>query len=354
MEKLTSPSDSSLRFLTQNPIYAGLSDVFQSFHDRRAKLGLSNPGTYDNVGREVQREVFLNNYMFSGIRADLTRAVSGAPLVQVSHQFAMGERLPPYNFGAFYGTNSTFMQGTIDTDGNLGTRFSYRTTPSSISRANFQIAPAGSGQDMAQFEHEYTGADFTAHLKAYNPSFLDGGLTGIFIGSYLQSVTPKLSIGLEALWQRGGLTQGPDTGVSYVARYKSNDWIATAQLQAQGALSTSYWRKLSDKVQAGVDMTLSLAPPAGGLQKEGVTTFGAKYDFMLSTFRAQVDTKGKLACFLEKRVGGPISMTFGADVDHFTQQAKIGLGVSIETGGEEIQEHQAALGTQPAPLNIPF
>lgn len=181
---------------------------------------------------------------------------------------------------------------------------------------------------MAQFEHEYTGADFTAHMKAYNPSFLEGGLTGIFIGSYLQSITPKLALGLEAVWQRGGLTQGPDVGVSYVARYKSNDWIATAHLQSQGAFNTSYWRRLGEKVQAGVDMTLSLSPGAGGmmgggLQKDGVCTFGAKYDFTLSTFRAQVDSKGKLSVLLEKRVGGPVMATFGAEVDHFTVSTSV-------------------------------
>lgn len=193
------PSDSKFAFLRNNPIYNGVSDLLQSFHDRRAKLGLSNPGNFDNVGREVQRDVFLNNYMFQGIRAELTRAVSMSPIVQVSHQFALGERLNPYTFAAFYGTNSSFLQGTIDNDGNLATRFSYRTSPSSITRANFSIAPGGNGQDMAQFEHEYTGRDFTAHLKAYNPSFLEGGLTGIFIGNYFQSVTPKLALGLEAV-----------------------------------------------------------------------------------------------------------------------------------------------------------
>ncbi len=174
---------------------------------------------------------------------------------------------------------------------------------------------------MAQFENEYLGNDFTATLKALNPSYLEGGLTGIFIGQYLQSVTPKLAVGLEAVWQRAGLTQGPDTAVSYVARYKSDSFIASAQLQAQGALNASYWQRLSDKVQAGVDMTLSVAPSGsmmGGLTKEGITTFGAKYDFRMSTFRAQIDSKGKLSCLLEKRVAAPVMMTFAADVDHFT------------------------------------
>lgn len=215
-----------------------------------------------------------------------------------------------------------FAQGNIDDQGALSTRFNWRWGPSSITKTQFQIAPAGTGQDMAQFEHEYTGADFTASVKALNPGFLEGGITGVFIGQYLQSITSKLALGLEAVWQRAGLTQGPDSAVSYVARYKSEDWLASVQLQAQGALNTSYWRRLSDKVQAGVDMTLSVAPGnpmmGGGMQKQGTTTICAKYDFRMSTYRAQVDTTGKLSCLLEKRVAPPIMMTFAADVDLYT------------------------------------
>lgn len=36
------------------------------------------------------------------------------------------------------------------------------------------------------------------------------------------------------------------------------------------------------------------------------------------------------------------------------QAAKIGLGISIEAGGEELQEQQEALGVQPTSPNIPF
>lgn len=209
----------------------------------------------------------------------------------------------------------------MDNDGQLSTRFNYRWSDKLVSRTQFQAAP-GAGQEMLQFENEYTGDDFTASLKMLNPSCLDGGVTGIFIGSYLQSVTPKLALGLETVWQRQAMTQGPETATSYCARYKSNDWVATAQLQAQGALNTSYWRRLSEKVQAGVDLSLSLVPGAagvmGGFQKEGVTTIGAKYDFRMSTFRAQVDSKGKLSCLLEKRIAAPVMMTLAADVDHFS------------------------------------
>ncbi|GJN75295.1 mitochondrial import receptor subunit tom-40 [Purpureocillium lilacinum] len=343
--------------LFANPIAITIGDALNSFSERRAKLGLSNPGTIETLAKEVQRDVFLNNYMFTGIRADLTKIFSMAPLFQVSHQFAMGERINPYTFAAMYGTGKVFCQGNIDNEGSLSGRFNFRWTDKLVSKSQLSISPGG--QDMAQFEHEYTGNDFSASLKMLNPSFLEGGMTGIYIGSYLQSVTPRLALGLETLWQRPALTQGPECAVSYCARYKAEDWVATAQLQAaMGTLNTSYWRKLSDKVQAGVDLSLGLVPAAGGLmggglQKEGVTTIGAKYDFRMSTFRAQVDSKGKLSCLLEKRVAPPVMMTFAADVDHFTQQAKLGLGVSIEAAPEELQDQQEALGAQ-TPPNIPF
>lgn len=212
------------------------------------------------------------------------------------------------------------MQGNIDNEGQLMTRFNYRWSPKLVTKTQIQIAP-GLGQAMAQFDNEYTGNDFTASLKTVNPSIIDGGLTGIFIGSYLQSVTPSLALGLEAVWQRAALNQGPEAAVSYCGKYKGSDWIASAQLQAQGAVSASYWRKLTDKVEAGVDLNLAFAglsggPMMGGIRKEGVTTVGAKYDFHMSTFRAQVDSTGKLSCLLEKRVAPPVQMTFAADVDH--------------------------------------
>ena len=54
-----------------------------------------------------------------------------------------------------------------------------------------------------------------------------------------------------------------------------------------------------------------------GLRREGVTTLGAKYDFRASTFRAQVDSSGRLSCLLEKRVAPAVSLTFAGDMDHF-------------------------------------
>lgn len=174
---------------------------------------------------------------------------------------------------------------------------------------------------------DYTGSDFSASFKSFNPSILEGALTGIFIGSYLQSVTPNLSLGLETVWQRPAASMGPETAMSYFARYATKNWVASAQFQAGGALQATYWRRIAERVEAGVDCHLSLAGGmsrgggggmmGGSMRKEGVTTLGAKYDFRMSTFRAQVDTQGKLSCLLEKRVAPAVTLTFAGDVDHF-------------------------------------
>jgi mitochondrial import receptor subunit TOM40 len=98
--------DSPLAFLYSNSVTASLLDTYRSFSERRRALGLPNPGKVDDIAREVQRDVFLTNFAFTGLRADLTKAFSMSPLFQVSHGFSMGSQgLPPYSFGALFGTN---------------------------------------------------------------------------------------------------------------------------------------------------------------------------------------------------------------------------------------------------------
>lgn len=95
-----------MSFLLDNIFSTTLSDAYTFFSERREKLGLSNPGSVDNIAREVQRDVLLSNYTFSGLRADLTKAFSISPLFQVSHSFAIGsQNLPPYTLAALFGTN---------------------------------------------------------------------------------------------------------------------------------------------------------------------------------------------------------------------------------------------------------
>lgn len=56
-----------------NPIGARLMELYNSFQEKRAALGLSHPGTIDGIAREVERDVLLNNYAFVGLDFDVER-----------------------------------------------------------------------------------------------------------------------------------------------------------------------------------------------------------------------------------------------------------------------------------------
>lgn len=99
------PASGSSGGLANSAFFHSVQKAYQSFADRRNALGLSNPGTVEGVAREVQRDVLLNNLMFTGFRADLTKAFSTAPLFQTAHAFSMGAQgMPPYSFAALYGS----------------------------------------------------------------------------------------------------------------------------------------------------------------------------------------------------------------------------------------------------------
>ena len=177
---------------------------------------------------------------------------------------------------------------------------------------------------MVSLENDYTGSDFSASLKAVNPSVLDGGITGMIMASYLQAVTPKLSLGIDAFWSRPASAYPPELNVSYAARYKAADWMACGQIiPDRGVLEASYWRRLTEKVETGINCNLAFAGigpggPMAGPQKEGQVTIGAKYDFRTTSFRAQIDNKGTVGCLLEKMIAPPIRITFSGEIDHKT------------------------------------
>jgi mitochondrial import receptor subunit TOM40 len=177
---------------------------------------------------------------------------------------------------------------------------------------------------MVSLENDYTGSDFSASLKAVNPSLLEGGITGMIMASYLQAVTPRLSLGIDAFWSRPAAAYPPELNVSYAARYKAADWMACGQIiPDRGVLEASYWRRLTEKVETGINCNLAFAGigpggPMAGPQKEGQVTIGAKYDFRTTSFRAQIDNKGIVGCLLEKMIAPPIRITFSGEIDHKT------------------------------------
>ncbi|RDB21047.1 putative mitochondrial import receptor subunit tom40 [Hypsizygus marmoreus] len=308
-----------------NPI-SPFTDAYDRFAQWRTDLGLPHPGTVENLQKEV-KATHLSNYIFDGARADLTKSLSANPLFQVTHSFALGSQTLPssYNFGAIFANQQIFLQGGVDHDGNVNARLNQGWTPNNITKVQAQFSSQAS-QNMVQLEHDYQGQDFSVNVKAVNPWPAD--LTGIYVGSYLQSFTKNVAVGVEALYQR----PSPDLSeltTSYLAKYTSTDksWIATAQLQTAGILQATYWQKLSEKVEVAADLQLIAAPA----RRDAIATLGAKYDLRLATFRAQVDSTGKVSALLEQRFTPAFAFLVSGEIDHLKNAAKVGVGVMIES-----------------------
>lgn len=153
---------------------------------------------------------------------------------------------------------------------------------------------------MFSLEHDLSGFDYALSLKTYNPSPSD--LTGTYLLSYLQSVSQNLALGVEAVYQKP-TPDMEDCSVGYMAKYHSttkdlingglakDSWIATGQIMSQGLLQATYWKKLGEKVDAGVEILVS--PAANPKDRKATATFGAKWDFRSVTrlMPATVDRK---------------------------------------------------------------
>ncbi|THH31132.1 hypothetical protein EUX98_g3041 [Antrodiella citrinella] len=236
-----------------------------------------------------------------------------------------------------------FMQGGVDDGGNVTLRYNQGWGGNHVTKVQSQISTQP-GHSMVQLEHDYQGADHSVNVKAVNPGPLDG--TGIFVGSYLQSVTKNLALGFESFLQRQDPVQS-ELNTQYMAKYTSTDknWIATAQLQPSGILSATYWQKLSEKVDVAADLQVLAMPD----RRDAVATLGAKYDLRFSTFRAQLDSSGKVSALLEQRFAPTFAFLVSGEIDHFKNAAKVGVGVMIESSTLTPEE----MGLTPEGMPLP-
>lgn len=154
-------------------------------------------------------------------------------------------------------------------------------------------------------------------------------------GSILQSVTKKLALGVEGLWQKPSPQQS-EFGLQYYAKYvggpgkadsapaapgpagpgsqyKDGTWIATTTVQPRSSIQTTYWQKLSDKLEVAADLLVINVPQ----RRDAIATLGAKWDLRMSAFRAQVDSTGKVSALLEQRFAPSFMFLVSGEIDHF-------------------------------------
>ncbi|KAM0791240.1 hypothetical protein ACM66B_005719 [Microbotryomycetes sp. NB124-2] len=324
----------------------------------RDGLALPEPGKAEDLGREVKM-THLTNYTFDGARADLSKVLSQMPAFQVQHSFTagaqgqMGPSPGTYSFGAVYATAQTFMQGNIDNEGGVTGRFNHAWSPANLSKLSVQLGADPSSQSVFSYEQDRVGQDYTLSFKSINPSPVD--FTGTYLASYLQSVTPHFALGAEALYQRP-TPDLEDCSLGYMAKYHNvkkdeqgqpikDSYIATAQIMPQGMWQATYWRKLAERVDAGVDLVVM--PALDPRQRKAIATAGVKYEFRTSTFRGQVDSEGKVSALLEQRLSPAFAFLVAGEMDHKLNKSKFGVGIMVESASEEAMEAAQLAASQP-------
>ncbi|CDZ97294.1 Translocase of outer mitochondrial membrane complex, subunit TOM40 [Phaffia rhodozyma] len=348
-EKIVVPQVSYLSGVTA--LLSGFADpVFGQYgklHNLRNDLfgTVSNPGNVESLGKDVKM-THLTNFTFDGVKADLSKSVSMDPAFQVQHSFSLAKAAEPpsYNFGAVFAKKDLFLQGSIDHEFNSSARINKPWNDWSVTKMQAQLSPIP-GHSMVQLEQEFSLPGETLTLKAINPSLTDG--TGIYITSLLGAVTPRLSLGFETILQKP-TPEISQSVTSLLAKWTSvltpgnpiptpmaptgtpafHEWTATVQAQMAGIVSATYHHRLSDKVDVGADLNVVMA----GGRREATATVGAKYDFRMATFRAQLDSTGKTSMLLEQRFAPTFSFLVSGEIDHMKAgAAKCGFGVMLET-----------------------
>jgi len=110
-EESSTSSSASLFSLPQlnipNLVPQPFRDWNNALSEWRERLGLTSPGTVENLHKEVQGNVFLTNYAFSGMKADLGKMFSLNPMFQVQHSFTAGsQQTAPWSFTSMYATDN--------------------------------------------------------------------------------------------------------------------------------------------------------------------------------------------------------------------------------------------------------
>ncbi|ORE08132.1 hypothetical protein BCV72DRAFT_96946 [Rhizopus microsporus var. microsporus] len=290
-----------------------------SYH--KGRLNLPSPGKFERLHGEVTKEVFTTAYLFDGAQANIIKELSAN--FHVQHQFSLGSQVMPpmYNFMSGYMTEKTMLQGTMDNDTNLNGVFRHAWSNKYVTKvvAQFTNMP---GHSMVQLEQEVNGSDYSLNFKTMNANPLE--MTGLYMASYLQSVTQSLVVGSEIVLQRPTRDM-EETAMSLVGKYTGKDFIATAQFQGMGAIQASYYQRINEKVDFGVELNLM----AQGGRREAVATVGGKFDFRAATFRGQIDTTGRVSAVLEEKMAPGFSFLISGDLDHMKGQSKFGIGIML-------------------------
>ncbi|CAI9288237.1 unnamed protein product [Lactuca saligna] len=282
-------------------------------------MDLPCPIPYEEIHREALMS--LKADYFEGMRVDFTKGLNQR--FSLSHSIAMGPTELPsqsaevikiptanYEFGANFIDPKLMLIGRVLTDGRVNARVKCDLSENLTMKANAQLT-SEPHMSHGMFNFDYKGSDYRTQFQLGN-----GGLLG---ASYIQSVTPHLSLGGEVFWAG----QHRKSGLGYAARYNTDKMVASGQIASTGMVALSYVQKVSEKVSLASDLMYNY------MSRDVTASFGYDYILRQCRLRGKIDSNGCTSAFLEERLSMGLNFIISAEIDHMKKDYKFGFGLTV-------------------------
>ncbi|KAA8491902.1 Mitochondrial import receptor subunit TOM40-1 [Porphyridium purpureum] len=281
--------------------------------NRFKRTPLPNPGSYEELNLEAT--MVLRPNVFDGFQFNVNLPVS--QVFQVGHAWTLpaaslpnGESAAGYAFSANYYSNQLVLMSRVEPSGRVNGRIFINHTPSLTSKIMADVSPephSGKGT----WDLDYRGTDSCAQLKLGN-----GGIVGV---SYLQSITPTISLGGEGFYQG----KNRFSALTAAVKYASKSDVASFTVASYGPVIVSFVRKVSARCALACEMFWD------SRSRESLCTVGYKYDLNKASLIGQFDSNGRVAAYVEEKLNPGLSLLLSGELDHAKGDYRFGFGLQI-------------------------
>lgn len=271
---------------------------------------LPNPGAYEDMSQEAT--LILRPNLFEGMQFMMNVPV-GSQNFSLGQTVEMGAKDHPgsYAFMANYLSNRLVMMSRLTpADGRVNGRIFYTHTPSLTSKV---IADVGSEphSSKASWDLDYRGTDFCSQLK-----LATGGIVAV---SYLQSVTPTISLGGEGFYQG----KSRFSAITAAAKYANGRDVASITVASFGPIIASYLHRVNPKSAFATELYMD------GRTRDSHVTMGYRFDLTSASVIGNIDSTGRVSATVEEKINPILAFILSGELDHQAQEYRFGFGVNI-------------------------
>ncbi|EDV28451.1 uncharacterized protein TRIADDRAFT_51380 [Trichoplax adhaerens] len=281
------------------------------------------PGSFEELHKKCKD---LMPQPFEGCKLLINKGLSSH--FQVNHSIHLSSaNNSSYHFGATYVGNKQLspteafpvLVGDMDNNYNLNAQIIHEIVHGLRTKCVIQTQKAV--WQMAQLGLDYRGKDFVASVTTANPNIIDE--SGVVAFHYLQSITRKLCLGAEYLYQYGGGMEG--AVLSLGGRYTGKNWIAAATASGMN-VNMTYYHIGNESVRAGVDLDVNLRT------RESVVSLGYELDVQKAnmTVKNSIDSNWTITSVIEKKLlPMPFTLTLSGILNHVSNKCQFGVGFIV-------------------------